>query len=197
MKTEETALKDDVEVRSAEEVAEAIAALSPDKMVRLTKVSHKYAWLYRPGPEALLWEAIGRAVNGTRKCPVHVDVVKFLAEAMCSIANGEANKIENKAAHTRFDEADALDAIGFSPPNPEEIMISFEQPAAIRSAILELFADDPQARDMADGTMEGYEGEELRSLTDLDKTAFNSKRRLIRRRIKKAYPNGMKNYERR
>ena len=38
--------------------------------------------------------------------------------------------------------------------------------------------------------MEGIEGEELRELTDLDKTAYQSKRRLIRRRIDKKFPKG-------
>jgi hypothetical protein len=40
--------------------------------------------------------------------------------------------------------------------------------------------------------MEGYEGEELRALTDLDEISFASKRKLIRRRIDKHYPKGWK-----
>jgi RNA polymerase sigma-70 factor (ECF subfamily) len=40
--------------------------------------------------------------------------------------------------------------------------------------------------------MEGTDGEELRALTDLTKIAFASKRRLIRRRIDKAFPDGWK-----
>jgi len=40
--------------------------------------------------------------------------------------------------------------------------------------------------------IEGTDGEELRALVDLDRTAFASKRRLIRRRIDKAFPNGWK-----
>jgi hypothetical protein len=35
--------------------------------------------------------------------------------------------------------------------------------------------------------MEGMRGEDLRALTDLDPTAYESKRRLIRRRIEKRF----------
>ena len=38
--------------------------------------------------------------------------------------------------------------------------------------------------------MEGMEGEELREVTGLTKIAFASKRRLIRRRVEKAFPDG-------
>jgi RNA polymerase sigma-70 factor (ECF subfamily) len=41
---------------------------------------------------------------------------------------------------------------------------------------------------MLEGIMEGIAGEELRSLTQLSQTQFDSKRRLIRRRIDKAFP---------
>ena len=47
-------------------------------------------------------------------------------------------------------------------------------------------------RDLLDGILEGYQGEELRMLTDLDETGFNTKRRLIRRTLNKIYPNGRK-----
>ena len=64
--------------------------------------------------------------------------------------------------------------------------------AELREELLGLFPSDPQARDLLDGILEGYQGEELRMLTDLDETGFNSKRRLIRRTINKRYPNGRK-----
>jgi hypothetical protein len=38
--------------------------------------------------------------------------------------------------------------------------------------------------------MEEMEGEELQELTELDATAYQSKRRLIRRRIDKTFPEG-------
>ena len=44
---------------------------------------------------------------------------------------------------------------------------------------------EPVAQVIVEGIMEGQRGEDLRALTDLDPTAYQSKRRLIRRRIAK------------
>jgi RNA polymerase sigma-70 factor (ECF subfamily) len=74
----------------------------------------------------------------------------------------------------------------------EQQLIQDEDAALIRRDVLALFDDDLQARDMVEGIMEGMTVDELRELTGLDKTAYNSKRRLIRRRIDKAYPDEWK-----
>jgi hypothetical protein len=52
--------------------------------------------------------------------------------------------------------------------------------------------DDPIAQIIIEGFVEGIDGEVLRALTELSKIAFASKRRLIRRRIDKAFPDGWK-----
>ena len=44
---------------------------------------------------------------------------------------------------------------------------------------------------IVEGLMEGTRGEDLRACTDLDQTAYQSKRRLIRRRSEK-YLKGLK-----
>lgn len=72
----------------------------------------------------------------------------------------------------------------------EEKIIREQEVTRKKQAILNLFEDDPVAHIMVDGIMEGMEGEELRAYTELDKTAFASKRRLIKRRIEKAFPEG-------
>ena len=60
----------------------------------------------------------------------------------------------------------------------------------MKACLLSLFEDDEIAQLILEGMMEGIEGEELRELTDLDNTAYQSKRRLIRRRIDKKFPKG-------
>ena len=60
----------------------------------------------------------------------------------------------------------------------------------MRACLVSLFEDDEIAQVILEGMMEGIDGEELRELTDLDETAYQSKRRLIRRRIVKRFPNG-------
>jgi DNA-directed RNA polymerase specialized sigma24 family protein len=185
-------LKADVSVRSCDEIAAAICAFTDAQRIRLRKVAEKYAWLYPPGADDLLSEVIARALAGTRQCPTDVDLVKFLAEAMRSIAYDEAQKIENQVETVPVlqpgdDVMHAVDPMD-SGMNAEEMMIG----AGLREELLGLFSGDPQARDLLDGIMEGYEGQELRALTDLDQTAFASKRRFIRRTLDRKYSNGRK-----
>jgi DNA-directed RNA polymerase specialized sigma24 family protein len=81
-------------VRTHEEIADAIRALTLAQWTRLRKVAARYA--YALTAEDLLQEAFRRALeeNG-RNCPGHVDVVRFLAEVMRSIAHGEMEKAKS------------------------------------------------------------------------------------------------------
>lgn len=183
-------------VRTCQEIADAIRALTPAHSARLRLVAKKYACRCPFGPDDLLQEGFLRALEGRRRCPAHVDVVKFLAEAMRSIADGEAERVENQIDFTPIakfcDEQDG-------DVNPEEPRLNAEDAAigkqnvtAIRSAILALFNDDSQAHDLVEGIMEGFSADELRDLTGLDEISYASKRRLIRRTIDKHYPEGWK-----
>lgn len=180
--------------RSREEVEAAIRAFSPADWARLRKVASYYS---RREIEAkdLLQEALTRALDG-RNCPTRVDVVKFLAEAMRSIADGEGEKVEHRLVLVSIAHecAQRDEALSYRDPSQsaEAAMISEAEEAQIRKDILALFDDDPVARDIVEGTMEGMTAEELRQLTGLDKTAYDSKRKLIRRRIDKKYPEGWK-----
>ena len=75
-------------------------------------------------------------------------------------------------------------------PNAEERLAAADEDGARerkRQEIIGLFADDLAAQVIVEGMMEGTRGEDLRALTDLDPTAYQSKRRLIRRRIEKRF----------
>ena len=126
-------------------------------------------------------------------------MIAFLAGTLRSLASSRFK------SHTRSpelllianpdDDCDEISAEIDKPagaPNPDQLLISEEESAAIRTAILSLFVDDELARLIVEGDMEGMDASELRELTGLDGTAYNSKRRLIRRRIDKAYPEGWK-----
>jgi DNA-directed RNA polymerase specialized sigma24 family protein len=84
-------------VRTRAEIASAIRAFTPVQWVRLRKVAAYYAALGRLiEAEDLLQEAFRRALDGERKCPVTVDVVRFLAEAIRSIIDGELKKAKRR-----------------------------------------------------------------------------------------------------
>ena len=151
-------MKADVSVRSREEVAAAICALTDAQKARLRKVAQSYAWLYPLGADDLLSETIARAITGSRQCPKDVDVVKFLAEAMRSIADAESKKIENQVEIVPLvlpgsDVEGAVDPTD-SRMSAEETMIAAE----LREELLGLFPSDPQARDLLDGIFGGVSG---------------------------------------
>ena len=193
-------LKADVSVRSSDEIADAIRAFTDAQWIWLRMVAEKYARknvrLCPLEAEELLQEAFCRALAGDRRCPSHVDPVKFLAEVIRSIADGEINKVENQIDVVPVMQPGTVPESAVDPRDlrmsAEQSLIADEDAEAFRQAMLGLFPDDQQARDMLDGIMEEYDGEELRALTDLDEISFASKRRLIRRRIDKHYPEGWK-----
>ena len=78
--------------RSREEIVSLINGLAPVDWARLRLISAKFA-IGRPIEAAdLLQEALARSIDG-RVCPIHVDIIRFLAQAMRSIAHGEAEKV--------------------------------------------------------------------------------------------------------
>lgn len=181
--------------RGRDEIADAIRTLTPADLARLRKVAGVYA-RSQIGPKDLLQEAFVRALDG-RSCPAHVDVVKFLAEAMRSIADGEGEKVEHRLPRVSIVSKTGeplTEALNCPDPAPsaEDGMISDASAALIRSKILALFEDDPIAQIIVEGMMEEMNAEELHELSGLDKTGYDSKRKLIRRRIDKQYPEGWK-----
>ncbi len=189
-------MRAEVSVRSSDEIAAAIRALTDAQWIRLRRASAYFAWINDLSAADLLQEAFCRALASGRNCPADVDVVRFLVQAMRSIANGEGDKIENQVKVLSVVQPGtpvdgAVDPIE-SCSGPEEIMIAAESAEAIRQAMLGLFPNDQQARDLVDGILAGYEGEELRALIDLDLKGYASKRRLMRRTIDRHYPEGRK-----
>ena len=143
--------------------------------------------------EDLLQEGFRRALD-ERKCPVSVDIVRFLAEAMRSIRDGELKRAKRRPVLVSpplagGQPAQAPDAIDLAPNAEERLAAAVEDGARQRKRqeVIGLFADDLAAQVIAEGMMEGTRGEDLRALTDLDPTAYQSKRRLIRRRIEKRF----------
>lgn len=178
------------------EIDAAIQALPELGKARLRKISQALAAIYPIEAEDLLHEAYCRALDGRRRCPCDVDLIKFLAEAMQSIASDSLKAAKRRPPELRLvtdgEDEDGNDVL--DPPDQrlsiEEQLASEQESFFIKSTILGLFKDDLIASTIVEGDMEEMDGEELRLLTGLDKTAFASKRRLIRRRIVKAFPNG-------
>jgi hypothetical protein len=126
-------LKADVSVRSRDEIETAIQSFADVQWIRLRRAAEWFAWVYEIDAKDLLQEAFCRALAGDRNCPKHVDVVKFLVEAMRSIANGEGEKVENQIERVAIDQTDAVDLLEDSTPRADEVMIEAEREEALRN----------------------------------------------------------------
>lgn len=181
---------------SVAEVDNALQKLSDAGWLRLRKIARTLANIYPIEADDLLQEACCLALEDRRHCPRHVDIFKFLGEAMQSIAS---DTLKSRTRHPELrlvSNSDDEDDETIDPPDDrpdvEEVLAQEHEAKLIKQRILDLFLDDPNAQIMVEGIMEGMEGDELQDLTSLDKTAFASKRRLIKRRIEKGFPEGWK-----
>jgi DNA-directed RNA polymerase specialized sigma24 family protein len=181
--------------RSRDEIEQAIHSFSTPDWNRLDHVARYLCRGRDLDPKDLLQEALTRALDGSRTCPANVQVIRFLSEAMRSIASDTTEAMrrqpEFQAVPLLGEDGSVID-VPDREPSAEERLISLREAKRISAAVLEIFADDPIAEIMVVGIIEDMDGEELRALTELDKTSFASKRRFIRRRITDAFPKGRK-----
>lgn len=180
---------------SVDEVTDGIRSLSVPDQLRLKKASKYLSFGTTRPADDLRQEAMRRAVAGTRKCPRHVPIVEFLFGVMRSIASTDRRAVDRAPKLVLVPSHDlAAGQIGVDPRlSPEDRIIQEETAAEHRAAILALFADDLVAQTLAEGVMDGMEGSELQELTGLGDKEFATKRRLVRRRIDRAFPNGVIN----
>ncbi len=104
------------------------------------------------------WQwAIFRALKGSRKCPVNIDLVTFLAGIMRSIANGESKKNEDQSTPLsqivpleREGETSVFEDHSFS---VEDMVINKENAKVVHDSIISLFGKGTLDYDVAEGIM--------------------------------------------
>lgn len=179
---------------STAEIADAIMELSETDWVRVRKVANRLA---RPtvSAEELIQEAFTRSLAGTRRCPRAVCVVRFLAEAMRSIAHDEQEKscTRTEKGLVEMPSLELIEAIGDdSSGTPETSLLEVEGYECMVAALRDLFKGDEIAWNVIEGLDADLSRAEICELLDIDETTYNSKRRTIRRRIEKRFPEGWK-----
>ena len=119
----------------------------------------------------LLQEAFARVLDGSRRQPVGLPIVPFLAGVIRSI----------KAEHWRRARREAKQLpklLSDTPtPNPESSLIAFQE----LTAIDKLFVDDPHAAQVITELAEGRSPDEICASNNLTKTEYDSTRKRIRR----------------
>jgi len=180
------------------ETREALSALSDADMLRLGKISRRFS-LGRIDPDDLLQRAFVAVLSGARKWPRDIDLMCFMVGTIKSLASSQFKSLNRSpelhlvGAAENDPEEDLMETTMPDPePNAEQGLISEQETKAICEAVLQLFEDDEIAQVIVEGHMDGMLAADLRELTGLDQTAYNSKKRLIRRRIDSAYPEGWK-----
>lgn len=180
--------------RTRDELEDAIRDLSAADWGRLYRIAGYHARGRPVESQDLLQEAFRRALEDDgRKWPIGLNVFQFLAGAIKSITHGELEKAERRpklVAIANEGEAEGETNLPHPSPDAEQCLVNDQDHAVMKAALLALFENDPTAQVIVEGIMEGMEGQELRELTDLDVTAYESKRKLIRRRIDKKFPKG-------
>lgn len=176
---------------TAEELRAAIEGFTDLDWHRLKRVAAYWARHHGVDADDLLQECLVRVLDGSRPWPLDVLMHNFLSGVMRSIGSGW-NKARKRRpeVHLIADDGQFVADPPDGRPNTEEEAEATQEKQRIKQTILALFEDDPDAQMIVEGDMEDIEGEELRDLAGLDLKAFASKRRLIRRRIDKAYPQG-------
>jgi DNA-directed RNA polymerase specialized sigma24 family protein len=157
------------EIYSTDEIYEVFQSLKDTHKTALIKIARAFARKTSYGHEDLIQEAYVRVLGGKREWPRTVAAVPFLCGVMRSIAWDW--RTESHDVHTD------VEAIGYE-----------DHTAAVRidtQKIIGIFNDDPAAQRIIRAMMEGARGEELRELSGLTQTEYESKRTKIRRRLEK------------
>ena len=154
---------------SQAEIAQAIESLAVEHKTALIKAARVYARRTVYGHEDLIQEAFMRVLDGRREWPRGLHVVPFLCGVMRSIAWDW--RVENRH-----------EGVEAEPTSSEEGHAIARLDA---QRVIELFKDDPIAQKILIGMVDGARGEDLRELTGLTRTEYESKRTKIRRRLEK------------
>jgi len=199
---------------SPEEVAQAVARLRPEEMLRLKKRAGLQIWgTEYTDPLELLGEAVRRAMIATdpnkqedergRPWPLErVELPAFLSMSIDSIADAsreslyqtETDRLEALAG----DEGDVgavLHGAGFSTPDIAHQAIDLEEIQARQAAakadaefIERHFAGDQAVLAIIEGEKEEMSAGEVREMFGLDEKTYDSARRRLRRRVDKLMP---------
>jgi RNA polymerase sigma-70 factor (ECF subfamily) len=167
------------------DVARAISGLSDADLVRLQALARLFA---RGLPEYFGWadvmqEAIARALDGSRKWPLGVPILAFLAGVMRSICDDQWRRAQRETAYfVRVDDWGDLrgeDEPAAATDDPERMLIAAQNLADINR----LFAADCTALAIIAGLAEGLTATEICALYGIPERDYDTARKRMRRAL--------------
>jgi RNA polymerase sigma-70 factor (ECF subfamily) len=181
------------DVLTPDELHAAIGSLSDLDYVAVEKATVYWSTGRAISADDLLLKAMTNSLSGARKCPRDLPVKEFLIGAMRSLASSsyKGSKrdplIIGRAVEDQEEEVSLAHGTAAS---SEDILIAEERQAAMRTALVSLFKDDPEADLVLTGLLQDMSREEIQKDCNLTDTEYETIRRRIRRAINKHYPKG-------
>ena len=193
---------------TAEKICEAVEKLTEAELGRIRRAA-QYALFGTEytNPLELLGEAVQRTLEGVdvkagRHWPRDVPFVAYIIRTMQSIADGSSDSIiQSRTAHLetmagRDGDAElALAQQGFSTPDVVALALEVEETgerqarAAADSALIEAhFGSDEEIQFLIMGDKDGMKPDEIRAVSGMDQTAYNTARRRFRRGLNTLMP---------
>ena len=171
------------ETYSPDELRVLIAAFTPLDWLRVRRAAMHFSKRCRVEWSELQNEALVRGLDGRRNCPRGVAVTTFLGNAIRSIAS----EADGTDGHVKLSEE--LEAQQSSPSGLTDLTKPADPAASTMDAqkmiadVISAFDGDVTSEMLFEGMIDGIEGQELRELLELPQKEFDSKRRLVRRRL--------------
>lgn len=193
---------------TAEEICEAVERLTEAELGRIHRAA-QYALFGTEytSPLELLGEAVQRTLEGVgvkegRHWPKKVHFVAYIIMTMQSIADGSSSSITQSRttyletmAGRDGDAELALAQEGFSSPDVVEQALEVEEKnerqarAAADAALIEAhFASDEEIQFLIMGDKDGMKASEIRAVSGMDQTAYDTARRRFRRGLNTLMP---------
>ena len=193
---------------TAEKICEAVEKLTEAELGRIRRAA-QYALFGTEytNPLELLGEAVQRTLEGVdvkagRHWPMDVPFVAYIIRTMQSIADGSSDSIiQSRTAHLetmagRDGDAElALAQQGFSTPDVVALALEVEETgerqarAAADSALIEAhFANDEEIQYLIMGDKDELKPDEIRAVSGMDQTAYDTARRRFRRGLNTLMP---------
>lgn len=193
---------------TAEEIRDAVESLTEAELGRIHRAA-QYALFGTEytNPLELLGEAVLRTLEGVgvkqgRHWPKDVHFVAYIIRTMQSIADGSSDSIiQSRTAHLETmasrdgDSELALAQEGFSSPDVVEQALEVEETAerqaraATDCALIEAhFADDDEIQFLIMGDKDGMKPDDIRAVSGMDQTAYDTARRRLRRGLNTLMP---------
>jgi hypothetical protein len=171
-----------VEVLSTAELEAALDGMVPGDWTRLRKLAHYLAMSRGGEADDLVQEALTRSLEGRRRCPKGLSIVKFLSMVMRSLAS-EVSESRKKGLVPVAVSGEVFERVALDMPSPEAATISKIDGGAMLQRVEAAVDGDDELGFLLMGIGDGMKGVSLQGFVGLDAKGLASAQRRLQRRL--------------